>query len=801
MAEIDVKIELIAQQALATLQKLEKNSKVTADALDKLSNNSKRAQKNTKDIPKGADSAARSFNRLGKSVKQTSIAMEVFRGITGAQLFFRFGRALKEGVVKAVRDFVEFEDALVGVGKTTNLEGIKLQKLGEDIQKLAFRIPVATNELLKLAQISAQLGVTGRNNLLKFTETAARLAVSTDVSGEEAASSLARIITATGGTVESVDKLGASLVALGNTFNATESEILTASTEIARSTAGFGIAAQDVLGIAAGLKSVGIQAESGGSQIGLFFNKLDSALVTGGEQLQAFEEILGLTGDQIREQLGKDPVELLIRFAEGLENTNTSAGKLTTALKNVGLQNIRAQKTFRPLTQATEQFREAVESSRIEYEKNAALVEESDRKFATTKATLDRFKTSIDQLFTAFGKLASGPFRGIVAELTEMARATKEAIDPSLETKLLKSGLKTKQLSAEFNSLGKEFEALSKTEFSIFQVGQNLAKNERLNEIKVRQKEIGREINNELLRQINLEEQIAEKKEIESGKTGGTGGGKVIADAKSRAETLRQLTNEINQQNLDDLTILAEQEAMIKDEGAQASIDREFRRIELEHQLRIQDVENSKKTQEEKNLALAKADADALAQRQKAARASLKFDQNIEDAKVNIRRGAFGLLAALAKDGSKEQFVIQKAAALAEIAIADGKARALIPAQTAFIPYPANLAAAAQMNALVTAQTSLGVATVIASAIKGFQDGGVVGGTSTSGDNVLARVNSGEMILNRAQQSNLFDIANGKGGGESKEIVVHTTVELDGEAVGKSVSRQVANGLELGEVV
>lgn len=42
-----------------------------------------------------------------------------------------------------------------------------------------------------------------------------------------------------------------------------------------------------------------------------------------------------------------------------------------------------------------------------------------------------------------------------------------------------------------------------------------------------------------------------------------------------------------------------------------------------------------------------------------------------------------------------------------------------------------------------------------------FATGGIVGGNQKSGDNVLVRVNSGEMILNAAQQSRLFALANG----------------------------------------
>ena len=45
-----------------------------------------------------------------------------------------------------------------------------------------------------------------------------------------------------------------------------------------------------------------------------------------------------------------------------------------------------------------------------------------------------------------------------------------------------------------------------------------------------------------------------------------------------------------------------------------------------------------------------------------------------------------------------------------------------------------------------------------------FESGGIVGGTSFSGDKVVAHVNSGEMILNREQQTRLFDMANLGGG-------------------------------------
>lgn len=43
-----------------------------------------------------------------------------------------------------------------------------------------------------------------------------------------------------------------------------------------------------------------------------------------------------------------------------------------------------------------------------------------------------------------------------------------------------------------------------------------------------------------------------------------------------------------------------------------------------------------------------------------------------------------------------------------------------------------------------------------------FAEGGIVGGTSYTGDRVISRTNSGEMVLTKSQQAQLFSIANGQ---------------------------------------
>lgn len=68
------------------------------------------------------------------------------------------------------------------------------------------------------------------------------------------------------------------------------------------------------------------------------------------------------------------------------------------------------------------------------------------------------------------------------------------------------------------------------------------------------------------------------------------------------------------------------------------------------------------------------------------------------------------------------------------------------------------------LGAVAGQVASIKQAKTILSGDNKFESGGIVGGTSFSGDKVVAHVNSGEMILNREQQTRLFDMANFGGG-------------------------------------
>lgn len=111
---------------------------------------------------------------------------------------------------------------------------------------------------------------------------------------------------------------------------------------------------------------------------------------------------------------------------------------------------------------------------------------------------------------------------------------------------------------------------------------------------------------------------------------------------------------------------------------------------------------------------------------------------------------AFGMLTGAAQDDQTAvaQWALQSIANIANvISQTMGLAMARGTASAAAAPWPANIGAIASVIATIVS--------TFASFPK-FADGGIVGGSSYFGDKLLARVNSGELILNQKQQESLY---------------------------------------------
>lgn len=121
-----------------------------------------------------------------------------------------------------------------------------------------------------------------------------------------------------------------------------------------------------------------------------------------------------------------------------------------------------------------------------------------------------------------------------------------------------------------------------------------------------------------------------------------------------------------------------------------------------------------------------------------------------------------GLIDKITTEGKKQnalegaaatltEAAVEKTAATTEVAANTAKGVSAAGASAASLPFPANLLAIGG---------AIAAAIALFAAIPKFAGGGIISGGPTSGDKILARVNSGEMILNQGQQSRLFEAIN-----------------------------------------
>lgn len=363
--------------------------------LDTLTIGSRAYRKTLKETRKAQNQLNKEMEKAGKSGGFVGRYTRALRNVPAA-LGITSGLI---GFVAAVRDAIkivaDFDSGLIKVGKTANLTDLEKTQLGQSTIALSRSLDsISTTKLFELQEVAGQLGVKGTENLLRFSEVLARLEKSTNVQGQEGATALARIINITGEDISTVDQFGSALVDLGNNSAASEAEILATANEVARATAAYDLASTSVLGISAALTSLGAKPESAGSAIGSFFIEIEKAILSGGNDLKKFADVLGITSDELLNLFSKDKEQVFTQFIQGLGEIDAAGGSITTTLSELDLADKRVLKSLSPLAKNYEVLSKSVDLSNTAYEENTALVKESDEALGSIQSQIDSVAVS-----------------------------------------------------------------------------------------------------------------------------------------------------------------------------------------------------------------------------------------------------------------------------------------------------------------------------------------------------------------------------------------------------------------------
>ena len=325
----------------------------------------------------------------------------------------------------AIKASVSYESAFTSVRKTVDATEAQYESLSSEIKQMSTEVATSANDIAEVVAIAGQLGIE-TDYLTEFARTMIDLGNSTDIVADEAASVLAKFANITGMNQSEFDNLGASLVDLGNNCATTESAIMNMAMRLAAAGMQVGLSEAQILGFAAALSSVGIEAEMGGSAFSKALVNMEVAAATGGESLEDFARVSGMTAEGFKALWDSDPASAFQAFIVGLSKMDEEGASAIATLSEIGINEIRLRDTLLRATNATELFAETQAMANAAWEENAALTEEAGKRYATTESRLVNLKNKA----VLFGQQIGDDLNPMIQSLID---GTGELLDKFLE--------------------------------------------------------------------------------------------------------------------------------------------------------------------------------------------------------------------------------------------------------------------------------------------------------------------------------------------------------------------------------
>ena len=407
----DMKNKLLAKQL--QIDKTSASLEKQTAKLNGMSSALEEAGINTDELAHSSEQLAGEIDALRKKEEAAAEKANTF-GVRAETAFNAVHEAIvAAGVAAALKEIYEyfsdcsqasmdFESAITGVAKTTDLTDSELATMSDSIKALSTEIPATTEEIAAVAEAAGQLSIQ-KDALLDFTEIMTMLGTATNMTADEAATALARFANITGMATDNYGRLGSVIVDLGNNFATTESEIVAMGTRLASAGKLAGLTEPEIMALAAAMSSVGIEAEAGGTAMTQTLNAIEKAVAKGGDDLAEFARIAGMSSEEFSSAWKTDAMSALTSFIGGLGKLDEQGESTVLVLEDLGLTGIRQSNMLKALGLAADQMTGAVNTANTAWQQNTALTNEANKRYATAQSRLTMMQNAYNNLKVAIG--------------------------------------------------------------------------------------------------------------------------------------------------------------------------------------------------------------------------------------------------------------------------------------------------------------------------------------------------------------------------------------------------------------
>ena len=387
--------------------------------------------KKTQDAYEGVSTALNKTEQQQRKAKTTATAMQANIASLAVALSDKLGMALRrvyETVTDCIRASTEFESAMAGVKKTTDLTDEELSAMGDQFKALSTEIPISAVEFANIAEAAGQLGIQ-KESIIGFTKTMANLGVATNMTAEDAATLLAQFTNVTGMDPSKYENLGSVITDLGNNLATTESKIVDMSQRLAGAGTLAGLTEPEIMALAGAMSSVGIEAEAGGTAMTQTLTGIEKAVTKGGEKLEGFARIAGMSSEEFSTTWKNEPIKAVEAFIGGLGKMEEAGESSTIALEDLGIKGVRQTNMLKSLGKASELLGSSIGIANIAWEENTALAKEAETRYETTESKFTMFKNSVENLKAAVGDQLNPTLAGLAEAGTDAAKWAADFVE------------------------------------------------------------------------------------------------------------------------------------------------------------------------------------------------------------------------------------------------------------------------------------------------------------------------------------------------------------------------------------
>lgn len=327
-------------------------------------------------------------------------------------------------IAAPIKSAIDFESSMADVKKVVDFkDDNEIKGFSNEILKMSQVIPMTADGLTQVAAAGGQMGL-AKDELLKFTEMAAKTAVAFDITAESAGDTIGKIKNILSLSLDETGEMMDVINHLSNNNAAKASEIVEVMKRIAGIGKQVGLAKEQTAALASTFISLGKAPETAATASEALLKKLNNLSSLSEDKQKAFEET-GLSVNKFAKAMKTDAQGAVLQFLEAMSKVEPQRrGALLTTIMGTNYDSdiatlISGMDVYKKSLDEVSSKEKFLGSNEKEFQARSNTVA---NKIQLMKNTLNSLSISIGNVFLPYISTAIEYLAGFMKKITEFAQ-------------------------------------------------------------------------------------------------------------------------------------------------------------------------------------------------------------------------------------------------------------------------------------------------------------------------------------------------------------------------------------------